>query len=83
MKQQINKKQTPKKPRQSIRHDVVSAADYNKYIMPWACEDCTHYNSTTQLCTLGYSTKWHNREYQRHTFELSGKMALCRFQEID
>ena len=74
---------TPKRLQQSIRHDPVNATDYMKYNLPWACEDCTHYNPEQDQCTIGYHTKWHKRAYQKHTYELSGTMALCRFQEID
>ena len=77
------KKPTPKRLQQSIRHDPVNPTDYMKYTLPWACEDCTHYAEATDSCTIGYNTKWHKREYQRKTYELSGRMALCRFQEID
>jgi len=77
------KKRTPKRLQQSIKHDKVSPTDYMKYNLPWACEDCTHFDSSHDLCTLGYTTKWHKRNYQRMTYELAGKMALCRFQEID
>jgi hypothetical protein len=74
---------TPKKLQPSIRHDPVHPVDFNKYILPWACEDCTHYDPTRDLCTIGYNSKWHKREYQQKTYELSGRMSLCRFQEID
>jgi hypothetical protein len=82
--QKIRKKPpTPKRIQPAIRHDSVSPEAYNRYNLPWACEDCTHYNSEDNTCTLGYHTKWHRRDYQRESYELSGKMALCRFQEID
>lgn len=74
---------TPKRLQQSIRHDPVNPTDYMKYILPWSCEDCTHFELQKETCTLGYHTKWHRREYQKKSYELSGKVALCRFQEID
>ncbi len=74
---------TPKRIQPSIRHDPVNPKDYNKYILPWACEDCTHYDASKEICTMGYYPKWHNKKYQEKTYDLSGTMALCRFQEID
>lgn len=81
--QKVSSKKTPKRLRVSIRHDAIAAADYLKYKLPYACEDCTHFNASTALCTLGYTSHHHQRETQKKSFELSGKMALCRFLEID
>lgn len=74
---------TPRRLRTSIRHDAISASDYLLYSFPSACEDCTHFCRSRELCTLGYNSDHHRREYQEKCFELSGKMALCRFLEID
>jgi len=74
---------TPKRIQPSIRHDAIKASDYLKYNLPWSCEDCSHYNFEQDLCSFGYLVKWHKREYQKHSYELGGKVSLCRFQEID
>jgi len=74
---------TPKRKQASIRHDAINPQDYQKYNLPWACEDCSHYNFEKDNCSFGYLVKWHKREYQKHSYELSGRVALCRFQEID
>lgn len=74
---------TPKKLRTSIKHDAIHPGDYNKYSMPIACEDCTHFNRENPGCTLGYESKHHRRERQKSDYELTGKVALCRFLEID
>ena len=76
-------KKTPKKLRPSIRFDPIHPVDYLKYDFRLACEECTHFNHENTDCTLGYNTKWHRKEFQRQSYELSGKMALCRFMEID
>ncbi len=76
-------KRTPKRIRTSIRLDAVHPTDYLKYDFRFSCEDCTHFNRTEETCTLGYESKWHRKDYQKSTFELNGKMALCRFLEID
>lgn len=74
---------TPKRIPPSIRFDVVNPTDYQKYDFRVACEDCVHFNFENSQCTLGYPTKWHRRDFQKYSYELSGKMALCRFMEID
>ena len=77
------KPNTPKRPRPSIRRDTINPRDYLKYKFPSACEDCTHFKASTAHCTLGYEPKWHRREFQTAEYERTGKMALCRFLEID
>lgn len=74
---------TPKKLRTSIRHDAIHPGDFLKYSLPFACEDCTHFHQSELRCTLGYNAEHHRREYQLKCYDLSGKMALCRFLEID
>lgn len=67
----------------SIKKDGINPSDYLKYKLPWACEDCTHFNHLKKACTLGYPSHHHLRETQTKAYLLSGKMALCRFQELD
>jgi predicted HD phosphohydrolase len=74
---------TPKRLRTSIRHDAVHPSDYLRYTIPSACEDCSHFNSEKETCTLDYNSEHHRRDYQKKCYELSGKMAICRFLEID
>ena len=76
-------RKTPKRLTQSIRRDPIDPKDYAKYTMPWACEDCTHFEHEKIECTIGYKPKWHLRKQQEHDYNLSGRAALCRFQEID
>ncbi len=77
------KPDTPRRLKTKIKHDVVAPADYLKYKLPFACEDCTHFSFERQNCTLGYTSEHHLREVQMKSYLLSGKMALCRFLEID
>ena len=74
---------TPKRLRTSIRFDPMNAGDYLKYDFRFACEDCSHFNPENESCTLGYNSRWHRKDFQKKSFELGGKMALCRFLEID
>lgn len=77
------KKTTPRRINASIKRDHVSAADYLRYDHRWSCDECSHFDATTAKCTLGYETSHHRLEEQRRSFEVSGKIAFCRFHEID
>lgn len=80
------RKPTPKTPKRltpSIKKDGVHPAAYNQYTLPWACEDCSHFDAIGDRCSLGYLSTPHRREQQKKDYLMSGKMALCRFQEID
>ena len=69
--------------RPSMRKEFIHPYDYNHFILPYACEECSHFRSENQSCTLGLNAQNHLAATQRKTYELSGHMALCRFQEID
>ena len=73
----------PKKIGSSIKKDAIPAESYNRYKMPYACEDCSHFAAVSKICTLGFKTEPHLRETQRRSYEMSGRVALCRFIEID
>lgn len=74
---------TPKKLRTGIRFDTINPSDYLNYRMPSACEDCTHFDRMLEQCTMGHDPQWHRKDFQEKSYLLSGKMALCRFLEID
>ena len=76
-------KKQPKRIGSSIKKDGISAEAYNKYNLPYSCEDCSHFKSENETCTLGLPTEPHLKRNQTYSYNLSGKMALCRFQEID
>lgn len=83
---QSQKKPTPKTPKRlgpSIKKDGINPQAYNQYILPWACEDCSHFDHNEERCSLGYNSSHHRRAQQTKDYILSGKIALCRFQEID
>lgn len=82
-KPQGPKRGAPVRLKPSIKMDSVSPADYTKYVMLSACEDCCHFEESTGLCTLGYHTEPHRRAEQARTYELGGRIAFCRFHEID
>lgn len=66
-----------------MKKDVIHPRDYNSYKLPYACEDCSYFSSENATCTLGFNTTPHLKKNQIQSYELSGKMALCRFIEID
>lgn len=76
-------KKTPKPLRVGIKRDRIHPVDFLKFTHPTACEDCTHFAPKARWCTLGYQSKWHLRDFQNQEYERTGKMALCRFLEID
>ena len=79
----IARKKTPKRIPPTMKKEVVQACDYLQYTLPFACEDCTHFKASNETCTLGLPTEHHLKRNQEKSYFLSGKMALCRFQEID
>jgi hypothetical protein len=76
-------KSTPKRLNTSIKFDAIHPKDYLRFDLRMSCEDCTHFNHGNETCTLGYVTQWHRAEFQKKSYELTGRVALCRFQEID
>ncbi|MCE3009009.1 MAG: hypothetical protein LW875_00135 [Proteobacteria bacterium] len=81
--QPTKKTKTPKRLSTSIKMDPIHPSDFFRFSMPTSCEDCTHFDSSKIQCTLGYDCQWHLKAYQEKCYELTGKMALCRFLEID
>lgn len=77
------KSKTPKRIGSSLKKESIHPADYNQYTLPFACEDCSHFIIENKSCSLGLPSEVHQREYQKKSYELSGKVALCRSQEID
>ena len=77
------KKNSQKKIRPTIKKEHIHPADYMKYNLPLACENCSHFSSQNETCTLGYMTTPHLKRNQDHSYSLSGKIAFCRFIEID
>ncbi|NUN07005.1 MAG: hypothetical protein HUU57_14750 [Bdellovibrio sp.] len=67
----------------SIKKDKVHPSDYLNYDTRFSCEDCSHFDSEKQLCTLGYNPIHHLKATQTEQFFLAGNMAFCRFLEID
>jgi len=67
----------------SIKRDVVNPSDYLRLNMPSSCEECSHFSPENESCTLGYPTAPHRRAEQQKSYGISGRIAICRFHEID
>ena len=77
------KPNTPKRIGASIKKDAIKASDYLRYNLPNSCEECSHFNAANETCTLSLPTEPHLERSQKKSYLLSGKIAICRFQEID
>lgn len=69
--------------RRSLILDPVHPTDFRQLNFTYCCEQCSHFNQETAACTIGYESRHHLRDHQLKTYELTGRMAFCRFQEID
>ncbi len=75
-------KRSHKRPRKSIFLDRVHPEDFFKYNFIFCCEQCSHFDAPKVICTMGYKPQ-HQRKDQLAKYNLTGKMAFCRFTEID
>lgn len=69
--------------RRSPIMDPINPRDYQNMTIIHYCEQCSHFAPAEKTCTLGYVAENHLRETQRRNYELYGKVAFCRFEEID
>ncbi len=69
--------------RASIKKDTIHPKEYQRYPLVSSCEDCSHFSERQKACTFGYNSANHLRNRQNHDYEVGGKMAFCRFLEID
>lgn len=67
----------------SIKKDTVHPRDFMKFDTRFSCEDCSHFDETRAVCTIGYNPSHHRKEEQTRQYLLAGNMAFCRFLEID
>lgn len=69
--------------RRSLILDPVHPSDFLRLNFTFSCEQCSHFAEDTATCTIGYDSRHHLREQQLKVYEQTGRMAFCRFQEID
>ncbi len=72
----------PPAPR-SIIKDGIHPRDMRELNLIYCCEQCSYFNTETKKCAIGFRVEKHMRENQLRLYNLTGKMALCRSQEID
>lgn len=77
------RKRTQQRAKQSIFLDAVHPSDFLHKNITYCCEQCSHFDPVKETCTIGYNASLHRREKQLKTYEFGGRMALCRFMEID
>jgi hypothetical protein len=69
--------------RRTIILDGFSARDFREMNLIYCCEQCSYFNLETKKCAMGFKVEKHMRENQLKLYNLTGKMAICRSQEID
>ena len=77
---------TPKKTvhvRRTLILDPINPRDYREFKIIHCCEDCSHFAPATETCTIGYEAFNHTAAKQKENYERLGKVAFCRFCEID
>ena len=69
--------------KRGVIFDRIDPRIYNNISVMYCCEQCSHFDEPNQFCTIGYDASKHLKSVQDHCYELMGRMAVCRFQEID
>ncbi|OFZ16913.1 MAG: hypothetical protein A2Z20_09370 [Bdellovibrionales bacterium RBG_16_40_8] len=69
--------------RRSIILDGVNPRDLRELSLIYCCEQCSYFSHSLKKCAMGFRFEKHTRENQLRLYDLTGKMALCRSQEID
>ena len=67
----------------SIILDAVNPKDFRELTLIYCCEQCSYFDSRKQSCAMGFKVEKHRREEQLRLYNLCGKFAICRSQEID
>lgn len=69
--------------RRSMILDKVHPKDFRELKLIYACEDCSYFAPKAKKCAMGFRIENHLRENQHKLYNLTGRMAICRAQEID
>ena len=67
----------------SLILDPIHPRDMRELNVVYTCEQCSHFDESTIQCTIGYDAKKHLKAEQDRLYERTGKVAFCRFSEID
>jgi hypothetical protein len=69
--------------RRTLILDPIHPRDYRELTVIHCCEQCSHFAPGTQTCTIGYDAANHLQARQKETYDRLGRVAFCRFCEID
>lgn len=69
--------------KRGVIRDKMDPREFNSLNFIYCCEQCSHFDEPNQFCTIGYDASKHLRKVALHSYNLSGRMAMCRFNEID
>jgi hypothetical protein len=69
--------------RRSLILDPIHPRDFRELAFTYSCEQCSHFDETNEACTIGYDARKHRQADQLRLYDLTGRMAFCRFMEID
>lgn len=69
--------------RRTLILDPIHPRDYRELTITYYCEQCSHFDPSSETCTIGYDAQNHLKRVQDKNYELYGKVAFCRFHEID
>ena len=69
--------------KRSLILDPVHPRDFRELTITYCCEQCSHFDPEGKAWTIGYDASQHLQSRQLERYELTGRMAFCRFSEID
>ena len=67
----------------SIILDTVNPRDLRELNLIYCCEQCSYFDPERTRCAMGFKVEKHLRANQDRLYNLTGKFAFCRSQEID
>ena len=69
--------------KRSVIKDKIDPREFQNLNLIFCCEQCSHFDGPNEFCTIGYDASKHLKRVQMHDYYLSGRMAQCRFGEVD
>ena len=69
--------------KRSLILDPIHPRDMRELNLIYYCEQCSHFDHGGKTCTIGYDASKHVKAAQDKYYELMGRVAYCRFCEID
>ncbi|MCB0407423.1 MAG: hypothetical protein KDD34_04405 [Bdellovibrionales bacterium] len=78
-----SKKSPIQSSKKGVIFDRIDPRVYNNTKLMLYCEQCSHFDETHTFCTIGYDASKHTQAVTTHNYNLMGRIAVCRFMEID